>query len=46
MKDGKATLLNSVNKNNVYVLAIHYDMLKEAQEVADACPMRGIKIMI
>lgn len=43
-KDGKATLLKSVLKRNTSVLQIDESMLDAARKVADACPVKIIKV--
>jgi ferredoxin len=45
-KDGKATLVNAVNKKNVHVLPIHQHLQQASREVAAACPVRVIKITV
>jgi ferredoxin len=42
-KDGKATLLKSENKKNVFVLAVTASVQKDTTEVAKACPVKIIK---
>ncbi len=43
-KDGKATLLKSVLKGNTSVLQIEEAMVGNAERVAEACPVRIIKV--
>ena len=45
-KDGKATLVNGVNKKNVYVLSIHHHLQQASQLVAAACPVKIIKVIV
>ncbi len=42
-KDGKAVLLQSVQKKEVHQLNIHHLLLEKAEEVAAACPVSIIK---
>jgi ferredoxin len=44
-KDGKATLLKSTLKKDVFVLALNNSMELLAQEVKKACPVKIIKIV-
>lgn len=43
-KDGKATLLKAAGKKDVFILPISNTQVRHAQEVAQACPVRVIKI--
>ena len=43
-KDGKATLVNGVLKNNVAVLSIGLQFTEESKKVALACPANIIKV--
>jgi ferredoxin len=43
-KDGKATLLRSVKKKDVYVLELNKHNFQKSKEVAEACPVRIIKV--
>ena len=43
-KDGKAVLLQSIQKKKVLQLEIHSIFLQRATEVVEACPARVIKI--
>lgn len=43
-KDGKATLLNADLKKSVYVLAVSEQVAEAMVKVAEACPVRIIKI--
>lgn len=42
-KDGKAVLLQSVQKKEVYQLTVAESMIERSKEVAAACPARVIK---
>ena len=42
-KDGKAVLLQSIQKKQVHQLPIHHELVQKAEEVAAACPVRIIK---
>lgn len=44
-KDGKATLVNSIAKKEVYQLSIHELEHTQTIEVAKACPVKIIKIV-
>jgi ferredoxin len=44
-KDGKATLLRSVLKKNVYVLAVSKSLQEKTAETALVCPVKIIKVM-
>jgi ferredoxin len=44
-KDGKATLLNSTAKKEVYILSVSNEMEQPTQEVAKACPVKIIKVL-
>ena len=43
-KDGKAVLLQSIQKKKISQLEIHNVFLQQATEVVEACPARVIKI--
>lgn len=43
-KDGKATLVAAKGKKDVFILPIKHEMLHLAQEIANACPVRIIKV--
>lgn len=43
-KDGKAVLLQSIQKKKVLQLEIHSIFLQRTKEVVEACPARVIKI--
>lgn len=43
-KDGKAVLLHSVEKKNIYQSSVHDVVLERTKEVVEACPARVIKI--
>jgi ferredoxin len=43
-KDGKAVLLNSIEKKKIFQLDIHDSLVDDAKEVVEACPARVIKI--
>ncbi len=44
-KDGKAILLNAIDKKAVYVLEINEDQKKLTVQVARACPVKIIKVV-
>jgi len=44
-KDGKATLLNGIEKKHVYILEIPDAVVAHAQGIAGACPVRVIKVL-
>lgn len=44
-KDGKATLLKSVNKKDVFILKINESIFYQSQVVASACPVKIIKVI-
>ena len=44
-KDGKATLIKSLAKKEVFISTINESMLHQSQEVAKACPVKIIKII-
>ncbi len=44
-KDGKATLLRSVNKKGVSMIEIAGEALLKSSDVAKACPVNIIKIV-
>jgi ferredoxin len=43
-KDGKAVLLQSVQKKEVHQLSVRDDMVQQTTEVVAACPARVIKL--
>lgn len=43
-KDGKATLLKSVLKGNTSVLQINELLIGSSKKVAEACPVKVIKV--
>lgn len=43
-KDGKATLIHSIQKKNVHQLAIHADDLPVVNEVIRGCPSGVIRL--
>ncbi|HET9056829.1 MAG TPA: ferredoxin [Chitinophagaceae bacterium] len=43
-KDGKATLINSEQKNDISILKIIPASLHKSKQIAAACPVRIIKI--
>lgn len=42
-KDGKATLLKSIVKKDVFILTVNNEILDRAKDVAKACPVKIIK---
>lgn len=44
-RDGKATLLRSTEKKDVFVLLIHKDIQHQTEQVKKACPVKIIKIL-
>lgn len=44
-KDGKATLLNSTAKKEVYIVSVSSSIEQLTQEVAKACPVKIIKVL-
>lgn len=44
-KDGKATLINSTQKKEVFISVINESLFYRSQEVAKACPVKIIKIV-
>ncbi|MDE3182064.1 MAG: ferredoxin [Bacteroidota bacterium] len=44
-KDGKATLIKSLAKKDVFISTINESILYQSQEVAKACPAKIIKII-
>ena len=44
-KDGKATLINSMQKKDVFISVINQLLFNKSQEVAKACPVKIIKII-
>ncbi len=43
-KDGKATLLKSEQKKNVFILSVSENIIHQTKDIADACPVKIIKI--
>jgi ferredoxin len=43
-KDGKAVLLQSIQKKKIFQLEVHNIFLQQTMEVIEACPARVIKI--
>jgi ferredoxin len=43
-RDGKASLIKGIKKNEVYVLEIPSSALDKSREIALACPVRIIKV--
>lgn len=43
-KDGKATLLNAIQKKQTSILQIEASLINESKNVAKACPVKIIKI--
>ncbi len=44
-KDGKATLLKSVPKKEVFILQVNNIILQQTREAAKACPVKIIKLL-
>lgn len=44
-KDGKASLLKSTGKKDVFILVIPDGLVVHSKEVAKACPVRVIKVL-
>ena len=44
-KDGKATLLKSTAKKDVFVLSVNNTIQQRTQEVARDCPVKIIKVL-
>lgn len=44
-KDGKATLLNSIKKKEVFVLSVSNNFQQQTQDAARACPVKIIKVV-
>ena len=44
-KDGKAVLLNAVNKKEIFQAEIHAIQVSTAQQVVAACPSKVIKLV-
>ena len=44
-KDGKATLLKSSAKKDVFVLSVSNNIQQRTQEVTRACPVKIIKVL-
>jgi ferredoxin len=43
-KDGKATLLKSTQKKNVFILSVPENIIEQTRIIAEACPVKIIKI--
>jgi len=43
-KDGKAVMLNSVNKNGFHIAKVHESEEEEIQRAVEACPVKIIRI--
>ena len=44
-KDGKATLLNAIEKKNIFSLKVHPLQENNLHKVAEACPVKIIRIL-
>lgn len=44
-KDGKATLLRSINKKGIFQLTVPGEVIEQSKWVAKACPVNIIKIL-
>ena len=44
-KDGKATLINSIAKKNVFILPLNDSLQQKTLEISLACPVKIIKIL-
>jgi ferredoxin len=44
-RDGKATLLRSTEKKDVFILSVNKDIQHQAEQVKKACPVKIIKIL-
>ena len=44
-KDGKARLLQSINKKGAFILPVSTGIVQQLQDEADACPVKIIKIV-
>jgi ferredoxin len=44
-KDGKASLLYSIQKKNIHIVSIHGSMIEISRQVIAACPAKVIKLM-
>ena len=44
-RDGKATLLKAKGKKEVHILEIAHSLLLRSGEVANACPVKIIKVL-
>lgn len=44
-RDGKATLINSIQKKDAWVVEVRKDQEQLSRDVANACPVRIIKIV-
>ncbi|WP_295648237.1 ferredoxin [uncultured Mucilaginibacter sp.] len=45
MKDGKATLLKSTQKKDVFIFVLSHNNNQQTLEVAKACPVNIIKVV-
>jgi len=45
MKDGKATLLRSIEKKGVHILSVSENHLQQSNHVAKTCPVNIIKVL-
>jgi len=43
-KDGRATLLHSILKKGIYIAVIDESLVGNAQMIANACPVKVIKV--
>ena len=43
-KDGKATLLNAVQKKNISILEVSENIIEKTKGIAEACPVKIIKV--
>ena len=43
-KDGRATLLHSILKNKVHILSVTQNLIQKTKDIAEACPVKIIKI--
>ncbi|MBL0356017.1 MAG: ferredoxin [Chitinophagaceae bacterium] len=44
-KDGKATLIKGIGKKDVFILNIPHAEVVRCNEIAEACPVRIIKVL-
>lgn len=45
-KDGKAVLLNGIEKRNFFVAKVHEEELTELESASGACPVKIIRVAI